>query len=83
VRLGWSIYPQKRQVEIYRLGQDVEVLEAPSSLSGEDVLPGFMLDLGSIFRSLLLNISKAALAALTAIFVKYLFHVLPTELPKL
>ena len=49
VRLGWLINPQQQQVEIYRLGQDVEVLESPTSLSGEDVLPGFMLDLGSIF----------------------------------
>jgi Uma2 family endonuclease len=51
VRLGWLIDPQKQQVEIYRLGQDVEVLESPTALSGEDVLPGFMLDLGSIFES--------------------------------
>ena len=49
VRLGWLIDPQKQQVEIYRLGQEVEVLESPNSLSGEDVLPGFTLDLGSIF----------------------------------
>jgi Uma2 family endonuclease len=49
VRLGWLIDPQNQQVEIYRLGQEVEVLESPSSLSGEDVLPGFTLDLGSIF----------------------------------
>lgn len=49
VRLGWLIDPQKRQVEIYRLGRDVEILEAPMTLSGEDVLPGFALDLRSIF----------------------------------
>jgi Uma2 family endonuclease len=49
VRLGWLIDPQKQQVTIYRLGQDVEVLEAPTTLSGEDVLPGFVLDLRSIF----------------------------------
>ena len=49
VRLGWLIDPQKQQVEIYRLGQDVEVLQSPTSLSGEDVLPGFTLDLGLIF----------------------------------
>jgi Uma2 family endonuclease len=48
VRLGWLINPQDRQVEIYRQGQDVEILENPLSLSGEDVLPGFMLDLQSI-----------------------------------
>jgi Uma2 family endonuclease len=49
VRLGWLINPQKKQVEIYRPGRDVEILEAPISLSGEDVLPGFVLDLRSIF----------------------------------
>jgi Uma2 family endonuclease len=32
-------------------GQDVEVLGSPTILSGEDVLPGFTLDLGSIFSS--------------------------------
>ncbi len=44
-RLGWLIDPQNRRVEIYRPGRDVEVLENPSNLSGEDVLPGFTLDL--------------------------------------
>jgi Uma2 family endonuclease len=34
-----------RQVEIYRLGKPVEVLEFPQELSGEDVLPGFVLNL--------------------------------------
>ncbi len=48
VRLGWLIDPQQKQVEIYRLGQEVEVLQSPTILSGEDVLAGFALDLGSI-----------------------------------
>lgn len=48
VRLGWLINPQNRQVEIYRLRQNVEVLESPNSLSGEDVLLGFVLDLAGI-----------------------------------
>jgi Uma2 family endonuclease len=48
VRLGWFLNPQAKEVEIYRLGQDVEVLKAPASLSGEDVLPGFVLDLKGI-----------------------------------
>ncbi|MEH2467479.1 Uma2 family endonuclease [Nostoc sp.] len=48
VRLGWLINPQNQQVEIYRPGQDVEVLQSLSSLSGEDVLPGFLLDLVQI-----------------------------------
>jgi Uma2 family endonuclease len=50
VRLGWLINPQDRTVEIYRIGQEVEVLTNPSSLSGEDVLVGFSLDLNSILR---------------------------------
>jgi Uma2 family endonuclease len=48
-RLGWLINPQDRQVEIYRQGQQVEVLPAPLTLSGEDVLPGFGLNLQRIF----------------------------------
>ena len=45
VRLGWLINPQSWQVEIYRPGQVVEVLNSPKTLSGEEVLPGFVLDL--------------------------------------
>lgn len=48
VRLGWLINPKNKQVEIYRLNQDVEILENPSSLSGENVLPGFVLSLEQI-----------------------------------
>ena len=44
-RLGWLIDPKSRRVEVYRAGQDVETLDNPTSLSGEDVLPGFTLDL--------------------------------------
>lgn len=47
-RLGWLIDPQSRRVEIYRPGQDVEILDDPASVSGEPVLPGFMLDLSGI-----------------------------------
>lgn len=48
-RLGWLINRKTRQVEIYRVGQDVEVLENPVSLAGEDVLVGFVLNLESIW----------------------------------
>ncbi len=44
--LGWLIDPQKRKVEVYRLGSKVEVLSNPAELSGEEVLPGFRLKLG-------------------------------------
>ncbi len=40
--------PQNQQVEIYRPGKEVEVLRSPTSLSGEDVLPGFIMDLAQI-----------------------------------
>jgi Uma2 family endonuclease len=48
-RLGWLINRKLRQVEIYRQGQEVEVLENPTSLSGEEVIPGFILNLESIW----------------------------------
>lgn len=48
VRLGWLIDPQNQCVEIYRPGQEVEIMRSPTSLSGEDVLPGFVLDLANI-----------------------------------
>lgn len=47
LRLGFLIDPQNQRVEIYRQGQ-VEVLQSPKTLSGEDVLPGFVLDLKGI-----------------------------------
>lgn len=52
--LGWLIDPQTPLVEIYRLGQDVEVVnfsvDNPPLLSGEEVLPGFVLDLSIILN---------------------------------
>lgn len=49
LRLGWLINPKTRTVEIYRQNQAVEVLQAPQILSGEEVLPGFSLDLQPIW----------------------------------
>ncbi|QEH35837.1 hypothetical protein OJF2_43940 [Aquisphaera giovannonii] len=48
VRLGWLIDPFRGKAEIYRPGRPVEVLDRPATLSGEDVLPGFVLDLKGI-----------------------------------
>lgn len=39
--LGWLINPQDRQVEVYRIDQNVKILNYPDQLSGEDILPGF------------------------------------------
>src|SRR5512141_1681195 len=43
LQLGWLINPQQQQVEIYRPDQPVEIIELPTDLSGEKVLPGFSL----------------------------------------
>ncbi len=43
--LGWLIDSQQGRVEIYRPSKNVEVLENPAELSGEAVLPGFVLNL--------------------------------------
>jgi Uma2 family endonuclease len=48
VRLGWLIDPIKKQVEITRIGQPKEVSSNPSQLSGDEVLPGFILSLQGI-----------------------------------
>ncbi len=48
-KLGWLINPQKGLVEIYRPGTEVEVLENPTHLSGEDILPGFTLNLRRVW----------------------------------
>ncbi|MDJ0579158.1 Uma2 family endonuclease [Crocosphaera sp.] len=48
-KLGWLINPKTKQVEVYRQGKDVEILDNPKTLSGEDILPDFVLDLELIW----------------------------------
>lgn len=50
VKLGWLIDRKTSLVEVYRQGRAVEVLENPTELSGEDILLGFVLNLGSIWE---------------------------------
>jgi Uma2 family endonuclease len=49
VRLGLLINPQDKQVEIYRLRKNVELLESPTSVDCGDLLPNFSLDLTKIW----------------------------------
>ncbi len=49
-RLGWLIDPQQQRVEIYHQGKEKEILEHPTELSGEDVLPEFVLTLSRILN---------------------------------
>ncbi|MFP4132701.1 MAG: Uma2 family endonuclease [Halothece sp.] len=45
LRLGWLINDQQKVVEIYRRNCQVEVVNLPTQLSGEEVLPKFVLNL--------------------------------------
>jgi Uma2 family endonuclease len=45
VQLGWLFNPQDQQVEIYRQGQIKEVRSLPTQLTGETVLPEFVLQI--------------------------------------
>lgn len=49
VRLGFLINRQSRQVEIYKQGKEIEILESPDTVSGEDLLNGFVLNLEMIW----------------------------------
>ena len=49
VRLGWLIDPYQKRVHIYRQNGEIEILENPTHVSGEDVLNGFELDLTEIW----------------------------------
>ena len=48
-KLGWLIDPQNRRVEIYRPEREVELLENPQKLSGEEILPEFVLNLRRVW----------------------------------
>lgn len=50
VKLGWLINQKQRQVEIYYQGQEIEILDSPITLSGKDILPGFILNLNLIWN---------------------------------
>jgi Uma2 family endonuclease len=49
-KLGWLLEPKTRSVEIYRPNQEVEILQLPISLSGENILLDFVLDLKPIWK---------------------------------
>ena len=49
VRLGWLIDRKNRRVYIYRPGLPEECLENPATVSGDPVLPGFVLNMSNIW----------------------------------
>lgn len=48
-RLAWLIDPFDDIAYIYRPGREPEQLERPETLSGEDVLPGLVVDLSAVW----------------------------------
>jgi len=51
VQLGWLIDPIDKKVYVYRPGAPVECLDNPQTVSGDPVLPGFVLELGKVWNS--------------------------------
>ena len=49
VRLGLLINPQRQQVELYRTGQEPQVLTSPTAIYCGEVMLGFVLDLSRIW----------------------------------
>jgi Uma2 family endonuclease len=49
VKLGLLVDPKSKQVEIYRPGQEAEVLESPASIDCNEVMPGFVLSMSRIW----------------------------------
>jgi Uma2 family endonuclease len=49
VRLGLLIDPKKKQVEIYRQGQESSILESPTEIDCNEVMPGFILSMSAIW----------------------------------
>jgi len=49
-RLGWLLDPESKRAYMYRPGREVERLDGPTELSGEAVLPGFVLNLRPIWE---------------------------------
>jgi Uma2 family endonuclease len=48
-RLVWLLDPERRQVYVYRPDAPVERLDNPETISGDPVLPGFVLDLRRVW----------------------------------
>jgi Uma2 family endonuclease len=48
VQLALLINPQDRQVEVYRLDRKTEILDSPSEINCQPLMPGFKLDLTEI-----------------------------------
>jgi len=48
-QLGWLIDPLERKLHVYRPDAPVEVLDNPQAVSGDPLLPGFVLELAKVW----------------------------------
>ena len=58
VRLVWVITPKHKQVYVYKSHDDVKILNATNELDGGDVLPGFSVNVGSLFPPIAVEITR-------------------------
>jgi Uma2 family endonuclease len=49
VKLGLLVDPKSKQVEIYRPGQETEVLKSPASIDCNEIMPSFVLSMSRIW----------------------------------
>lgn len=50
-QLGWLIDPQAKQVHVFHADDSSELLDDPQTIAGDPVLPGFVLNLESIWKA--------------------------------
>jgi Uma2 family endonuclease len=48
-RLGWLIDPMERRVHVYASGEAIAVIDAPERMPADPVLPGFVLELATVW----------------------------------
>jgi len=49
-RLGWLIDSEERKVHVYRPNDQIEIADKPDKVSGDPILPGFVLNLKPIWE---------------------------------
>ncbi len=50
-QMVWLVFPEKKMVEVYETGKDVQIFIETDTLTGGDLLPGFVLAVKTIFES--------------------------------
>lgn len=49
VKLLWYAYPQRREVEVHRPGQPIEIIDINGVLDASDVLPNCLINVADVF----------------------------------